>query len=118
MTINNSQKSLNIESIIELVEELRTDVAHELFDDLSSLETLLSDCKGVGGDVHWNGDWYPARLIRYDAFEEEMDQMIEDIYGDEFTTKLPSFMSIKLDYMALRMDYTSVYFDEVEYLTR
>jgi len=44
-----------------------------------------------------------------------MDDMIEDCYE---LPKLPSFMTVVLDYVALRMDYTAIDFDGVTYLIR
>jgi hypothetical protein len=62
-------------------------------------------------------DWaYGETLIHWDYFKSYMDQMVEDCY--ELPKDLPYWMSIKLDYVALKQDYTSVYIDGHEYLIR
>ena len=78
-------------------------------EELQTLEKLLEELKGYGGDEQWLGDWYPVTLIRDSYFEESMDEMVADCY--EIPKGLPSFMTITLDYKALQMDYSSVEFD-------
>lgn len=84
-------------------------------EELKSLESLLSDIQGMGGDEQWRGDWYPQCLIRYSHFEQYMDETIADCYS---LPELPSFMTITLDYVALQQDYSTVEFMGVEYLCR
>lgn len=85
-------------------------------EELETLEKILEELKGYGGDEKWQGDWYPVTLIRESNFEEYMDDMISDCY--EIPKDLPSFMIITLDYVALQQDYPSVEFDGVTYWYR
>ena len=72
--------------------------------ELKTLSDFLASIAGYGGDEEWRGVWYPVTLIRDSYFEEAMDDQIADCYD---LPDLPSFMTITLDYDALRMDYTS-----------
>ena len=61
-------------------------------------------------------DWSHGEIIIHDSyFEEYMDEMVNDCYD---LPDLPSFMSITLDYDALRMDYTEATIDGETYLIR
>lgn len=91
-------------------------LGHEEGDEIAELQVLIEECKGKGGDEHWRGDWYPVTLIHESAFEEQMDQMIEECY--ELPKDLPFWMTISYDYDALKMDYTSVDFAGETYLIR
>jgi hypothetical protein len=84
-------------------------------EELKALESLIGDLQGMGGDEQWRGDWYPANLIRYSAFENAMDEMVADCYE---IPELPSFMTVTLDYVALRQDYSSVDVFGIEYICR
>ena len=86
-------------------------------EELKALESLIHDLRGMGGDEQWRGDWYPANLIRYSAFENAMDEMVADCY-DLDALKIPSFVTLTLDYKALEQDYSSVDVFGVEYLCR
>lgn len=92
------------------------DLDDEELETLETLENLLEELKGYGGDEQWEGNWYPVTLIRDSYFEESMDEMIADCY--EIPKDLPSFMTITLDYVALQIDYCSVEFDGVKYWYR
>lgn len=85
-------------------------------EELQTLENLLEELKGYGGDEQWEGNWYPVTLIRDSYFEEAMDEMVADCY--EIPKDLPSFVTITLDYVALQQDYSSVEFDGVTYWYR
>lgn len=85
-------------------------------DEYNALKTLLSYLCGNGGDVKWLGDWYPITLIRDSYFEQYMDEMLEDC--GELPKDLPCYLSIKVDYEALQMDYTSCEIDGVTYWYR
>lgn len=62
-------------------------------------------------------DWdYGAQLINEDYFEEAMDELLEDI-GD-IPKDLPSYLTITVDYDALRQDYTEIDFDGQPFLVR
>ena len=62
-------------------------------------------------------DWkYGAQLIREDYFETAMDEMLEDC-GD-IPRDLPSYLTITVDYDALKQDYTELDFDGQTYYIR
>ena len=85
-------------------------------DEFATLRDLLDEMKGNGGDEQWEGDWYPATLIRDSHFNDAMDELLEDI-GD-LPKNLPCYLTITVDYDALQMDYTSVEYDGVTYWYR
>lgn len=85
-------------------------------EELSKLEELLSDLCGYGGDEQWEGDWYPVTLIKESYFETYMDDMLEDI-GD-LPKNLPSYLTITVDYDALKQDYSEVEFEGNTYYYR
>ena len=84
--------------------------------EYKTLGTLLEDLKGNGGDEQWKGNWYPVTLIRDSYFEQSMDQLLEDI--GELPKELPCYLRIEVDYVALKMDYSSVEFNDVTYWYR
>jgi hypothetical protein len=144
-TIDNSEDYLDVRDVVERVKELR-DERLELFeareaaeaegaeagfatadvalvdwdeengDELHTLESLLADLEGNGGDEQWRGDWYPCTLIRDSYFETSMDELLEDI--GVLPKDIPSYCKITVDYDALKMDYSSVEFDGVTYWYR
>lgn len=126
MTIDTSTMHLDdiidVRDIIERIAELEgecedlTEWNEENAEELQTLQDLMEDLKGNGGDEQWNGDWYPATLIRESYFEEYMDEMIADRY--EVPKDLPSFMTITLDYVALQMDYASTEINGITYFFR
>lgn len=124
----NTDDIIDVRDIIARVEELREEIEAyaEKMDDwhanadnvaeLETLESLLSELCGNGGDEQWEGDWYPVTLIRDSYFENCMDEMLEDC-GD-LPKDLPSYLTITVDYCTLQMDYTSVEYDGVTYWYR
>jgi len=134
--IDNGQDVLDVRDIIARVEELEgarddynasddgqnieaptwAEVNEDDADELATLTALLAKLKGYGGDEEWRGDWYPVTLIRHDYFETAMDELLEDI-GD-LPRDLPSYLTITVDYDALKQDYSTVDYDGVEYLYR
>jgi hypothetical protein len=85
-------------------------------EELQTLEDLLGELRGYGGDEQWGGDWYPATLIKESYFEEYMDDMLEDI-GD-LPKNIPSYLKIVVDYDALKQDYSEVEFEGNTYYYR
>ena len=62
-------------------------------------------------------DWkYGAQLIHEDYFEEAMDELLEEC-GD-IPRDLPSYLTITVDYDALKQDYTALDFDGQTYYIR
>lgn len=83
-------------------------------DDAEELRILLEladECSSMASD--WQ---YGETLIHRDYFEDYMNEMVQDWYT--LPADMPSWMSIKLDYVALEQDYSSVDFDGQEYLIR
>ena len=85
--------------------------------ELATLESLLSDLCGNGGDERWEGDWYPVTLIHENYFEESMDEMVADAYPD-LSKDLPAFVTVTLDYDMLKMDYQECEFEGNTYYYR
>jgi len=131
-TISNTDNIIDLRDVIARVEELRderdasdipaneyggpNDTWSDEREELSQLESFLDECKGNGGDEQWNGDWYPVTAIHDDYFESAMDELLEDI-GD-LPKNLPCYLTITVDYDALKMDYTSVEFYGETYWVR
>ena len=44
-------------------------------EELETLETLLSETKGYGGDEQWRGDWYPLTFIHERYFAQAMEDL-------------------------------------------
>lgn len=84
--------------------------------ELESLRDTLEELRCNGGDHQWRGDWYPAQLIHEDEFENAMDELLEDC-GD-IPKNLPCYLTITVDYSALRMDYSEVEIGGETYLYR
>lgn len=115
-TISNMDDVIDSRDIIGRIEELtrQCEDDHLDYDDyqeLCTLSDIAEECEDYAND--WK---YGEQLIRRSYFEEYMDEMVEDTY--ELPKGMPYWMSIKLDYDALEQDYTSVYYDGVEYLIR
>ena len=119
--IDNTQNIIDVRDIIERVEELESSIQDyenedgdiELRDEhisqkeeLEELRGVLSELAGYGGDEQFEGDWYPVSLIHDNYFETAMDELLEDI-GD-IPRDLPCYLTITVDYVALKQDYSSV----------
>ena len=132
MTIETSTMHLDdiidVRDIIERIEELESskddheaepDGGHwsdEEAQELQTLTDIMDELKGCSGDKQWRGDWYPVTLIRESHFEEAMDELVEDCF--EVPKDLPLFITITIDYEALRQDYSTVEIDGVTYFYR
>lgn len=115
-TISNMDDVIDSRDIIERIEELTEQcedsyLDYDEYQELCALSDIEEECEGYASD--WQ---YGESLIRRSYFEQAMDEMVEDCY--ELPKDMPYWMSIKLDYDALEQDYTSVYYDGVEYLIR
>lgn len=129
---------IDVRDIIERVEELREerdDFEHdedgdrldhdwakawpEDAEELNTLEELLGDIKGNGGDEQWEGDWYPVTLIRDSYFKDYAQELADDMGALPKEYSWPS-SCIDWDQAAreLRMDYTSTEIDGVTYWYR
>ena len=103
---------------VDLGEDDNEQDQDSLFAELASLEALLGELVGNGGDEQWRGDWYPVTLIRESHFVEYCQELCADI-GD-LPTALPSYIVIDWQATArnIRMDYLEVEFAGVVYMTR
>lgn len=114
-----TSENISVESLTERVEFLRD---NPLSDDekaeLKELEALLADLEGNGGDHQWEGNWYPAYLIRESNFVDAMKELCDDI-GD-IPKELPSYVVIDWEATAknLRVDYSEQDIDGVTFLYR
>ena len=139
-TISNLDDTIDVRDIIARVEELReerdnlqlaldggsqedvnalaeweTDNAEEL----AELESLLDDLNGMGGDEQWEGDWYPATLIRDSYFQDYAQELAEECCMIDTNAKWP-MTCIDWEQAAreLQWDYSSVEVNGVTYWTR
>ena len=112
-----NQDIIDVRDIIDAVEDLRTEGGDTA--DLATLEGLLADLRGNGGDEQWQGDWYPAALIRDSHFVEYAQQLAEDIGAINPSSGWPT-QCIDWDRAArdLQMDYTTVEYDGILYWYR
>lgn len=92
------------------------DWKEENSEELETLESLLSDLCDNGCDEQWEGNWYPVTLIKESYFDESMDEMVADCY--DMPKNLPWFMTVTLDYDALKQDYTECEFEGDTYYYR
>lgn len=132
--ISNSEDTLDVRDIIARVEELRE--AREAFEEsepsgiqwatlelddaeeLATLEELLSDLCGYGGDEQWEGDWYPVTLVRDSYFQDYAQELAEDCgfaCGNEWPARCIDWEQAARE---LQMDYSTVEFDGVTYWYR
>lgn len=133
--ISNSEDTLDVRDIIARVEtlealrqpgpvDLGSDEDNErdqdvLFAELATLEALLDDLQGGGGDEQWRGDWYPVTLIRDSYFKDYAQELAEDIGAINSDAAWPAYC-IDWDRAAreLQMDYSTVEYDGVTYWYR
>jgi hypothetical protein len=103
---------------VDLGEDNETD-QDTRFAELSSLESLLDDLRGNGGDEEWRGDWYPITLVRESYFEAFAQQEAEDLDLVKSDARWPyTCIDWKQAARELSIDYSSCDFDGVEYLYR
>ena len=89
-------------------------------DELTSLETILADLAGSGGDEQWDGDWYPLTLIADWHFKDYAQELADDLDGSAIDNAIWPFTCIDWERAAreLRMDYTSTEIDGNTYWYR
>lgn len=87
-------------------------------EELKTLAGLLNDMQGYGGDHQWRGDWYPGHIIRESHFTDYCEELVKDI-GDLPDT-IPGYLAIDWEKTAdnLRVDYSTVDYEGIEYLYR
>ena len=132
--ICNTDDIINVSDITDRVEELREsrdqynekmadETAWDKIEDgepeeLAMLESMLEDMRGNGGDHQWEGNWYPATMIRDSYFTDYAEELCKDI-GD-LPQDIPSYIEIDWEATArnIRMDYSCVEIDGIDYWYR
>ena len=115
--ISNSEDLIDSRDIIERIEDLQIDIDSLDSDEKEELDTLIelqSQCED------YSPDWqYGESLIRNSYFKEYAQELAEDIGAIPSDLNWPA-CHIDWDEAAdhLKMDYTSVDFDGVEYWIR
>lgn len=118
---NGESKQAETMSIGEWIDGLNVE-AHPLCDAIQQYQTmqaLLEECRGRGGDHQYQGDWYPATLIADDYFEDYAQELAEDCGDIPKESRWPLYcIDWEQAARALQMDYTSVDFDGSTYWIR
>jgi len=85
--------------------------------ELKTLEELLSNLRGYGGDHQWEGNWYPVTLIADGHFTDYAENLVTEI-GD--LNSKASYIVIDWEATAknVRQDYASVDYDGAIYWYR
>jgi len=124
--ISNTAHIIDVRDITDRVKELRGEITFldgpdddGLQDELATLDSLLEDLRGNGGDHQWEGAWYPVSIIRDDYFEDYARQLAEDIGAIPDDARWPcTCIDWKEAARELRMDYSSVDYGDVTYWYR
>ena len=88
-------------------------------EELETLESLLEEIKGYGGDEQWEGDWYPVTLIRYSHFEDYAKELAEECGMVNADAKWPNnCIDWEKAARELQWDYSTVDYDDVTYWYR
>ena len=111
---------IDVENLIERFEEMRdSEDAPEDAAYFCMVEDLLRELAGNGGDVQWEGEWYPAVLIHEDYFTDYTRELMMDC--EMLPRDLPEWVEIDWESTACNvrvMDYTSIEVDGVTYWYR
>ena len=107
---------IDVRQLMEVFETLEAsgddpEIAH-------TLELILADLCGNGGDERWRGEWYPVTLIADHYFTDYAREMLEDC--DVIPSDLPSWVEIDWEATArnVRIDYTCTEIDGSTYWYR
>ena len=132
--ITNSEDYIDVRDVIarvEHLEQLRQEGPVDLGDDdnykdqddlfaeLATLESLLEELAGNGGDEEWRGAWYPIGLVRDSYFEDFARDEAEQLDLVKSDARWPyTCIDWKQAAEELKQDYTTVEFDGVTYWYR
>lgn len=113
---------ISVADLTDRVDELREERdasaawANDNAEELETLEGILQDLCGYGGNHQWDGEWYPDALIARFHFVNYCRETVSDI-GD-MPKEIPSYIEIDWDKTAdnLEADYSTVDVDGDEYL--
>lgn len=110
---------IDVREVIERFEALRDIRDYEEQDEFESLESLLEELKGDGGNVQWEGEWYPDTLIHDSYFQDYAQELAEDVGAINADATWPN-NCIDWEQAArkLKYDYTGVEFDGHTYWYR
>lgn len=87
--------------------------------ELETLENLLEELKGCGGDEQWEGDWYPITLIRDSYFEDYAQELAEECGLVDTNANWPNnCIDWEKAARELQWDYSTVDFGDVTYWYR
>lgn len=87
--------------------------------ELETLEALLQELSGNGGDEQWQGDWYPIVLIRDSYFEDYARELAEDCGMVNDNASWPNnCIDWEKAARELQWDYSTVEFEGVTYWYR
>ena len=122
---------IDVRDIIARVEELREEIEAyaEKMDDwqanadnteeLETLENLLAELCGYGGDEQWEGDWYPLTLIRDSHFQDYAEELARDCGMVNDDAAWPNnCIDWEKAARELQWDYSSVDIDDITYWYR
>jgi len=88
---------------------------HNICDDAAeflTLQSLLEDLAGNGGNEQWRGDWYPVGLIADSYFRTYARELADDIGAVNRTVSWPhTCIDWAQAARELQVDYSSVEFD-------
>lgn len=86
--------------------------------ELNTLQAVLDELKGYGGDEQWRGDWYPVTLVADAYFAAYARELLEDC--GTIPRDLPDWVEIDWELTArnVRIDYTPVEIDGATYWYR
>ena len=88
-------------------------------DELATLEALLDDLRGNGGDHQIDGDWYPATLIKDSYFAAYAREYAEDCGMIESDVEWPgNCVDWEKAAAQLQQDYTTTEINGVTYWYR
>ena len=116
---------IDVRDLIARVEELESliegegceDACGAYRDELATLQAILDDLKGYGGDEQWRGDWYPVTLIAESYFTDYARDLVLDCYD---LKGLPHFVHIDWELTAreVKVDYSEIEIDGMTYFYR
>lgn len=122
--ISNSDDVIDVRDVIARIEELEAyiedpaslgeAIGHAV--ELKTLQSLMDDMKGCGGDEQWRGDWYPIILIRDSHFQDYAEELADDIGAINREATWPNnCIDWERAARELRQDYSSVEFNDITY---
>ena len=92
----------------------------ELLEELQNLRQVIDETQGYGGDVQYEGNWYPGVLVNEDYFVDYAKQLVEDC-GD-VPSNLPWYIERHIDWEGvaddIKQDYGSITVAHSEYYYR